>query len=191
MVVESKPSSSIPPETILNNASGLTPKASDSPKQEEPIECSRISSLRSDAKDDEASVMARFQILKWRGDNVSACNVEEKSLPHVVEADVTDLGFPCKIVGSQTVNKSFDVAVGSRVRHHNDHNSEKNIGLSADGRQHDAVEESSVYVSDDPTTKQPFRKFRMQNQPELRSGWFENTSSDWEHVLKEDFAWQK
>lgn len=156
----------MPPDTIMNNSSGLTPKANDSPKQKEPIECSRSSSLGSDGKDVEASVMARFQILKWRGDNVNTCNAEEKSLPHALQADVTDLGFPCKIIGSQTLNKSFDVAVGSHVRHHNDHNSEKNIGLSLDGRQHDAVKESSVYFSHDPTTKQPFRKIRMHNQPE-------------------------
>ncbi|KAL8095619.1 uncharacterized protein LOC141688931 isoform X2 [Apium graveolens] len=190
LVVESKPSCIVPPNTILNGASGLTPKANDSPKQKEQIECSRISSL-SDAKDFEASVMARFQILKWRGDNVNACNAEEKSLPHIVHADVTDLAFPCKIVGSQTVNKTFDVAVGSRVRRHNDHNSEKKIGLSTDCCQHDAVEESSAYVSDDPTSKQPFRKIRMHNQPESGLGWYENTSSDWQHAQKEDSAWQK
>ncbi|KAK1366379.1 hypothetical protein POM88_041940 [Heracleum sosnowskyi] len=190
LVVESIPSSRVPPDTILNNASGLMPNANDSPKQRAPVDCS-LSSLRSNAKDVEASVMARFKILKWRDDKVNTCNVEDKSLPHVVQADGTDIGFPCKIVESHTGNKSFDVAVGSRVRHHNDRKSEKNLGLSRDGRQHDAVEESNVYVSDDPTTIQPYIKFRPHNEPDPRSGWYVNTSSDWEQVLKDDFAWQK
>ncbi|XP_017258863.1 uncharacterized protein LOC108227963 [Daucus carota subsp. sativus] len=145
-VIDKIPSSGEPPDRIPNITNGSTPKANDSPKQKEPIQ-HNISSPRSDAKDVEASVMARFQILKRRGDNINTCNVEEKSLPYV-----TNSGFPCKIVGSQTGSKSFDVAVGSRIVHRNDHNSEKNLGSSQAGCQHEPVEGSAAYVTDNLTT---------------------------------------
>lgn len=121
MAVDKIPSSNAPPGPILHIATRSTPEANDSPKQKVPVQSICISSPRSDAKDVEASAMARFQILNCRGDNINTSNVEEKCLPDVLQADATDSGSLCKSFGRQSGRKSFDVAVGSRVRHHNDH----------------------------------------------------------------------
>ncbi|KAL8127667.1 uncharacterized protein LOC141721522 [Apium graveolens] len=129
---------------------------------------------------EEDSVMARLQILKCRGDNINTSDVEEKSLPDVVQPEGTDVGVPWQIVGSQTGNKSFDVAVGSRVHSHSDHGNAKNVVSSPYDSKHETVKEFSVYASDDTTTIQSRRNISMHNELASGSGWHKNTPSDWD-----------
>ncbi|KAL1822335.1 hypothetical protein ACET3Z_009113 [Daucus carota] len=91
VVLKKIPSTNVCNDPPLDVASGSTPEANDILKQKASVPC--IPSTKSDVKDDEASVMARFQILKCRDDNINnTSNLEVKSLPDVVQPVDTDVG---------------------------------------------------------------------------------------------------
>lgn len=163
------------------------PRANDSASPKKSVQYSCISSPRSHVDDAEASVMARFLILKSREDNTESCNVEEKQLP-----DFDDVGFSGK--RNQNGNKSFDVTVGSWLQHRGGQSKEDKGVSFVDDPQLESVKEVHLSGTDDPTV-QPYINSRLRNQIASigvsASGWYDNSSSDWEHVLKDDFAWQK
>lgn len=191
MAVEKLPSSNVSPDLSITHA--LTPEANDSPRQKTSIQYSCISSPTSHVDDVEASVMARFQILKSRGNNTKTSNVEEKQLPEVVDDGFSGKRNNWQIVGNQNGNKSFDVTVGSRLQNRGGQNKEDKVGSYLDDPQHETIKELHAGVTDDPTI-QPYKNNRLRNQLASGSvsvsGWYDNSSSDWEHVLKDDFAWQ-
>lgn len=185
MAVEKLPSSIISPDLNVINTS--TPEPNDNPWQKASVQYSCISSPTSHVDDVEASVMARFHILKGRGDNSNAISVE-KQLPEVVEVGFSRKRNQWQNIGNQFQNKTFDVVVGSRLQHHIGHNNEDKAGSDLDDPQNETMKEVHLRVTDDRIIQPYNRNNSLQNQLASGSGCFDNNSSDWEHVLKDDFA---
>lgn len=129
--------------------------------------------------DVEASVLARFHILKSRGiDDLDSNKMESELLP-----DVGDLGFAGSIeqilISKDTAEDAIPgVNMESLSQHQVDNH----------GREHLVVKDFHPCVVLDSTTQSPDSSSRLENQ--LAAGWYDNCSSDWEHVLKEEFSGQ-
>uniref|UniRef100_A0A5B6ZGU9 Uncharacterized protein n=1 Tax=Davidia involucrata TaxID=16924 RepID=A0A5B6ZGU9_DAVIN len=161
--VEKLPISEVSPEPNITRK--LTPESKDSPIPNASTQDSPVSSTTSHVDDVEASVMARFRILKCRGDNSNSMNMEGQQLPGVVD----DAAFAGKrncwpSIGYQSEGRILDVELEPFIQRHH-----------------------RVCVMDDPVTRS-CRNNRLGNQ--LPSGWRDSSSSDWEHVLKDEFPWQ-
>lgn len=169
----------------------LIPEANDSLLPKTSINSAATSKSNAHV-DVEASVMARFQILKCRGNNSNIINVEEQELPDVDDAVFSGKGNDWPIIRDEIENKSFDVAVGPRFKNRAGNGGvvdEFGSYVDDEPEEDESEKEFHVFVTDDPVV-QPCRN----NGPphsQLSSGWYYNSALDWEHVLKDDFALHK
>ncbi|XVE58253.1 hypothetical protein DITRI_Ditri04bG0155500 [Diplodiscus trichospermus] len=126
--------------------------------------------------DVEASVMARFHILKSRGINdLDSSEMEEKLLPEVV-----DLGFAGKRKQISTdKDTTEDGNSGVNPELVSQHQVAKQAGL--------VVKDFHLCVEDNCTIKSP-GSTRLGNQ--LSAGRYDSCYSEWEHVLKEELSGQ-
>ncbi|KAK9292627.1 hypothetical protein L1049_020602 [Liquidambar formosana] len=160
----------------LNKDDKLAPQAKDSPIPDISVQDSPISSKTSHVDDVNDSVMARFHILKCRVDNSRSMDMDEQQLPEVV-----DLGFIGKkncspIISDVSWDGSLDMTMEDDLQHHTPNCTEDKL----------TVKESRLSVRDD-TVIQSCATDRLGNQ--LPAGYFDNSSSDWEHVLKDELGW--
>ncbi|XWS61435.1 hypothetical protein CRYUN_Cryun07bG0125300 [Craigia yunnanensis] len=128
--------------------------------------------------DVEASVMARFRILKSRGiDDLDSSEMERKLLPEVV-----DLGFAGKReqipIDKDTTEDGISDANLELVSQHQvaNHAGEQLV-----------VKDFHLCVQHDCTIQSP-GSTGLGNQ--LSAGWYDSCFSDWEHVLKEELSVQ-
>lgn len=138
----------------------------------------------------EASVMARFHILKARGiDDMDSSEMETKLLPKVV-----DIGFSGKRKQKPIEDPSEDVISGISSRLVSQHK----VGNPPGEKLVDIVKEK---LSGQNNTKwgtntmlenscmiQSPGSIGLGNQ--FSAGWYDVCSSDWEHVLKEELSGQ-
>ncbi|XVE64507.1 hypothetical protein DITRI_Ditri07aG0106100 [Diplodiscus trichospermus] len=127
--------------------------------------------------DVEASVMTRFHILKRRGiDGVDSDEMEKKLLP-----DVVDLGFDGERkeipIDKKTAEDGISGVNLESVSQHQVVNHGEQL----------VVKDFHLSVVHDSAVNSP-GSTRLGNQ--LSAGWYDSCSSDWEHVLKEEFSGQ-
>ncbi|KAA8533520.1 hypothetical protein F0562_031046 [Nyssa sinensis] len=179
------PISGVSPDPDITHK--LTTEAKDSPIQYTSIQDSPISSTTSLVDDVEASTMARFHILKCRGDNSNSKNMERQQLPEVDDAAFAVKRKCWPFVGYQSEGGILDVELEPLMQHHGGNHSGENFGFYIDGSDYETVKDFRACVTDDPVT-QSCRNNRLENQ--LPSGCYDSSSSDWEHVLKDEFPLQ-
>ncbi|XP_059628920.1 uncharacterized protein LOC132271534 isoform X2 [Cornus florida] len=132
--------------------------------------------------DVEGSAMARFQILKCRGENSSSGIMEEEQLPKEVDTGFTVNITRWPFIGVESEGGRSDVGLGPQLKHHTGDVSET-FGPFVGSSDHETVKA----VTDDLVI-QSCRNSKQWNQ--LPSVWNDTASSDWEHVLKDEFAWK-
>ncbi|XWS48667.1 hypothetical protein CRYUN_Cryun13aG0095800 [Craigia yunnanensis] len=128
--------------------------------------------------DVEASVMARFHILKSRGIDDLDSNEVERKLP----SEVVDLGFAGKRkqipIDKDTAEDGIS---GVNLELGSQHQVANHAGEQL------VVKDFHLCVQHDCTIQSP-GSTRLGNQ--LVAGWYDSCSSDWEHVLKEELSGQ-
>ncbi|PIM99559.1 hypothetical protein CDL12_27942 [Handroanthus impetiginosus] len=140
--------------------SELAPKAHDSSILKPTLQ----NTTSGHADDIDTSVMARFNILKSREDNMKPINTEEDQEPELLDGVHAD-------------------SIMARL----------NILKSREGNSKSIMEEEQLETvhgefSDDPIIHS-FDNSRMNNQNNW--GWHDSSSSsEWEHVVKDDFSWK-
>ncbi|KAK3042832.1 hypothetical protein RJ639_001105 [Escallonia herrerae] len=193
MVKDKILSSNVDPDPNITHS--VTPESNDNQIPNIPVQNSPSTSSTSRVNDVEASVMARFQILKCRGDASDRVNVEKQHLTKAVDAAT-----------SSPVSED-QLAVGARLQCYagkgdcekkNKFDSElqwrtllgldKRDSYMVNMDEPETVKEFPVCGTDDSVIRPTYGNNRLPNQ--LPSGWYDNSSSDWEDVLKDDFAWQ-
>ncbi|KAA8540104.1 hypothetical protein F0562_026796 [Nyssa sinensis] len=112
--VEKLPSSDVSPNPNITHR--LTPEAKDSPIPDTSPLDSPISSTTS-RNDVEASVMARYQVLKFRGDSSNSANTEGQ-LPEVVDAAFEGKRNCWPFVGDQSEGGILYVELEPHLEHH-------------------------------------------------------------------------
>ncbi|MCD7461405.1 hypothetical protein HAX54_046050 [Datura stramonium] len=169
------------------------------------------------ANDAENSIKARFNILRQRGDNLNSSFMEEKKDPHMVGNDAEDsimarlnvlthrgdnLNSPFMEVkkdldvvaarsagmenlgllkGEVSEDLSANVVIEPYFYHHSVNASESTFGSYADG----SMKQFLLSVADDPVVHSS-RKAGLGNHHS--SGLYDNSSSDWEHVAKDEYV---
>ncbi|VVA11407.1 PREDICTED: LOC109707349 isoform [Prunus dulcis] len=152
----------------------IAPDTSDSLMPEFSIQDSPVSRATSQANDCEASVMSRLHILKSRVDNSSYMHREGKQLPEIGGLGNSGKRHPWPIISKRSEGGSSDIKEQPILRSFKADNSEGKL---------DTAKEFHLFVEDDPLT-QYFRIHKPANQ--LPAGGHDNSSSDWEHVMKEE-----
>ncbi|CAI9774216.1 unnamed protein product [Fraxinus pennsylvanica] len=135
----------------------------------------------------EASIMDRFRILKSRNDNSKLINIEDEQQPKMDDFEYTgkkNLG-PCTKDQSECENLNVDVKTHFPQR--TSSLSEGKFGSFVDVSGYESVKEFRRSVRNDPMVHS-LTNDMLRNQ--FSSGWYDNSTSDWEHILKDDFAWK-
>ncbi|CAI9767757.1 unnamed protein product [Fraxinus pennsylvanica] len=155
------------------------------------VDCEHIGSktpAHSNGDDVEACIMDIFCILKLRSDNSKLINIEDEQQPKRDDFEYTDnknLG-PCTVDQSKGENLNVDVKpyfllrIGSL--------NEGNFGSFVDACGYESGKELYVLVTIDPVVIHSLTNDMLINQ--FSSRWYDNSSSHWEHVLKDDFSWK-
>ncbi|KAL2556313.1 uncharacterized protein Fot_01052 [Forsythia ovata] len=142
--------------------------------------------VRGHADDIEASIKDRFSILKSRNDNLKLINIEDEQ-SEMVDFESTgkkNLG-PCTKVQLECQNLNVDVK--PYFPQQTCSLSEGKFGSFVDASGCESAKEFHLSVANDPVVHS-FTNDTLRNQ--FSSGWYDNSSSEWEHVLKDDFAWK-
>lgn len=142
------------------------------------IQQSPVSSSIIHGDDDvDTSVMARFLILKCRGENLNSMNEGSGQL----SAETDNHEFSGK-------NECLDSAMEHDLQYCNAANhTEDERGLGIHGSPRDAMKEVSARV---PGYGLVQSSASVRLGEHLQAGWYDSSSSEWEHVLKEEVAWQ-
>ncbi|XP_022736300.1 uncharacterized protein LOC111289481 isoform X2 [Durio zibethinus] len=162
----------------LNEVDKLATEVKDSSTPGLPSLNSPVPGTASRTDDVEASVMARFDILKNRGvDDLDSNEMESKLLPEVV-----DVGFAGKRK-QKPIDKDTaeDGISGVNLELVSQHQLANHAGEQL------VVKDFHLCVQPDCTIHPPGGT-RPGNQ--LSAGWYDSFSSDWEHVLKEELSGQ-
>lgn len=148
-----------------------------SPKPDISLQASSNCSTNNPTNKFEASVLARFRILKSRVDNCSPVSTEEQQSPEIVNLEYASERQHWPLIGHRSDFGSSDVQPEPTLQHH--------AADSTEGQLTDS--EFHMLVNDDPSVQS-----HRTNRPEdlLSMGWFDRMSSDWEHVKKEDLGFQ-
>ncbi|KAK4431246.1 hypothetical protein Salat_0886700 [Sesamum alatum] len=133
--------------------------------------------------DHAGSVMARFNILKSREDNSNMTRMEEEHRPQIVEGEKYVGPYGC----CQSEDETLNAALKPHFLHQTGGVSEGKFGSYVDGAGCESPTKFHFSVMGDPII-QSFKNSRMIDQN--TSGWRDSSSSDWEHVLKDDFSWK-
>ncbi|KAL0321632.1 UNVERIFIED_CONTAM: hypothetical protein Scaly_2459600 [Sesamum calycinum] len=134
-------------------------------------------------RDHTGSVMARFNILKSREDNSNLTRMEEEQRPQIVEGEKYLGPYGC----GQSEDETLNVALKPHFLHQTGRVSEGKFGSYVDAAGCESPTKFHLSVMGDPII-QSFKNSRMIDQN--TSGWRDSSSSDWEHVLKDDFSWK-
>ena len=181
-----------------------------SPKPDISLQASSNSSMNNPTNKFEASVLARFHILKSRADNCSPISTEGQQSPEIVNlgyATEREQYWPVIGLGSaiessnvqpEPISQHHDAdstegqLIGSEFHMHvNDdplvqpHRTHRDTADSTEGRL--TGSEFHMLINDDPVV-QSHRTNRPENS--LLTGWYDRVSSDWEHVGKEELGLQ-
>ncbi|KAL3630755.1 hypothetical protein CASFOL_023739 [Castilleja foliolosa] len=153
-------------------APGLGPKVYNGPIPKSKLQnVSICSTSRSAADSVEASVLARFNILKSREDNTEPVN------PEMDDGDCEGSNVMARL----NILRSRD-------------NNSKSISMEDEKQSmmmtdvYATLDEVHLSVPNDPIIHHPFKNNRMIDQNHL--GRRDSSCSDWEHVLKDDFPWK-
>ncbi|CAA2968188.1 Hypothetical predicted protein [Olea europaea subsp. europaea] len=142
--------------------------------------------VHSNGDDVEASIMDRFRILKSRNDNSKLINIEDEQ--HRKRDDFEHTGKknlgPCTDDQCENLNVDLKPYFSQRTGSL----SEEKIGSFVDACGYEPGKELHLPVANDPVVAHSLTNDTRRNQ--FSSGWYDNSSSDWEHVLKDDFAWK-
>lgn len=133
------------------------------------------------AKDAEDSVMARFNVLTHRGDNLNLLHMEVKKDSHMVTA-MEKLGLS---KGEVSEDQRANLVIEPYFYHHNVNVSEGNVGSYVDDYGNDSMKQFLLSVADDPVVHSNWKA--RQGNPHS-SALYDNSSSDWEHVAKDEFV---
>ncbi|KAE9451760.1 hypothetical protein C3L33_16314, partial [Rhododendron williamsianum] len=172
-VDEKEPSSKVSPD--WNITQKVTPEAKDNPMSDISIQDSSTSTITKSVDDVEASVMARLDILKCRGQSSNSEDAKGQRLTEVV-----DVGFAVKsnhfpFVGDRSEAGSLNLS--------DEFNLQNSCGNSKLDEFGPYISSSYMHSSDDRVIGSG-RKKRMGSR--IFSGWNDSSSSDWEHVLKDE-----
>ena len=173
--IEEPSSSSVSPD--LNKVDELAPEATEAKGTLIPdifVQNSPISTTSCHTDDVQASVMARFSILKRRDDNLSSTDFNRQEL-----SEFDHLGFAGErihrpIIRDRSEDGSMDVKLGPVLQHHTASSTEDKVILKEFHQRGDdlVIQSCPSNGLEDP----------------LPAGWYDSTSSDWEHVTKEELV---
>ncbi|KAI8008338.1 hypothetical protein LOK49_LG07G00097 [Camellia lanceoleosa] len=140
-------------------------------------------SLEVEVDDVRASTMARFDILKRRGQNSNSVNTERERLAQVVESEFAGKGNDWRLIGNRSDHGSLEVGDGAHLQYFSDISKLDKFG-SFGGSEHENVQEFRVFAMDDQVIQYGWNRLGS----ELPPGWVDSSSSDWEYVPKDEFA---
>ncbi|KAJ7959445.1 Peroxidase [Quillaja saponaria] len=143
----------------VHEVSKLVPEEQDCLNMHNVIEAPPVSGTKNKAEDFEASVMARFHVLKSRIDNSSSV-CSEGQLLDVVGFAGNKIDYPT--IRNRTDDESLNIEMDYMMMHNRSYSTEKEQGT------------------------QSCDTYRISYQLPT----YDSSSSDWEHVMKEDFAGQ-
>ncbi|KAF3948040.1 hypothetical protein CMV_025910 [Castanea mollissima] len=172
-VVEEPSSIDVIPDLI--NVDKLVHEATEvkgSPIPDVSTQNSPVSTLSCHTEDVESSVMARFHVLKHRIDNVNSMDVRRQEFPEVFHFGFAGESKHRPIIRDKSEDGSVDVTLAPVLQHHSANSSEGSLTVK------------EFYLCKDDPVIQPCQSNRLGDP--LPAGWFD-TTSDWEHVMKEDF----
>jgi hypothetical protein len=129
--------------------------------------------------DVEASIMARLDILKRRGQSSNSEDADREGLTEVVDVGFADKSNHFPFVGDQSEAESLNLCDEFHWQ-----NSGANSKIDEFGPY---ISSSHMHNSADQVIGSG-RKKRMGSP--IFSGWYDGSSSDWEHVLKDEFSGQ-
>ncbi|GAV73269.1 hypothetical protein CFOL_v3_16755, partial [Cephalotus follicularis] len=155
----------------------LEPEVRNDPSTDTSIWGSSVSNVACYADDVDASVMARFHILKCRAGKSSSVNVEGQALPKMVDVGLAGDIKKWPIIKEAADDTVLDINVKPVLQHHTANHAGENL----------TMKEFYLQVKEDPVI-QCSRSNGLGDQ--IGAGWYDSSSSDWEHVLKEDLAGQ-
>ncbi|XP_049394261.1 uncharacterized protein LOC125858509 [Solanum stenotomum] len=137
--------------------------------------------------DAEDSVMARFNVLTRRGENLNSPFMGVKKDLDMVAAGSADMENHGLINGEVSGDQRASVVIEPYFYHHSINSSEgyNSFGSYADGSGYDSMKQFLLSVADDPIVHSN-RKARLGNHHS--SGLYDNSSSDWEHVAKDEYV---
>ncbi|XP_015070018.1 uncharacterized protein LOC107014564 [Solanum pennellii] len=137
--------------------------------------------------DAEDSVMARFNVLTRRGDNLNSPFMEVKKDVDMIAAGSADMENHGLINGEVSNDERANVVIDPYFYHHSINSSEgyNSFGSYTDGSGYDSMKQFLLSVADDPIVHSN-RKARLGNHHS--SGLYDNSSSDWEHVAKDEYV---
>ncbi|XP_068315059.1 uncharacterized protein [Pyrus communis] len=152
--------------------SAVAPNTSDSLMPEINIHDSPRSSTTDRGNDCEDSVMSRLQILKSRIDN-SYMHSEGQQLPETGGLGYAGMRNPWPFISKRSEGEGSELKEQPILQSHEAGSSEGNMV---------AAKEFHLFVGGPPTDNQKI------NRPGnlLPAGWYDSSSSDWEHVMKEE-----
>ncbi|XP_057800763.1 uncharacterized protein LOC131016161 isoform X2 [Salvia miltiorrhiza] len=139
------------------------------------------------------SIMARFNILKSREESLKLVGADEEKPPQAISDEFAGEKYFQPLVRGQSEDEALDVEVGLQP------DFQYQAGSLARGGKFDSyferagyeppAEYSSGSIMNDAAIHVVKSGSRMVG--ENRSGWQDSSSSsEWEHVLKEDFSWK-
>ncbi|KAL7183474.1 hypothetical protein ACSBR2_025808 [Camellia fascicularis] len=141
-------------------------------------------SLEVEVDDVHASTMARFDILKRRGQNSNSVNTEQERLAQVVESKFAGKGNDWRLIGNRSDHGSLEVGDGAHLQYFSDISKLDKFGSFVGGSEHENVQESRVFAMDDQAIQYGWNRLGS----ELPPGWVDSSSSDWEYVPMDEFA---
>ncbi|PSS04510.1 Secreted beta-glucosidase adg3 precursor [Actinidia chinensis var. chinensis] len=138
--------------------------------------------------DVEASALAGFHILQCRDENSNSVSVEGRRLTEVAGTGFSDKGNHGPFIGDLSGGSSLDVNVEPYSQYSSGNNSKVDeCGSYTSPRDHETMKDFHICATDDQVI-QSCRKNGLGNR--FPSGWCDSSSSEWEHVLKDEFAYQ-
>lgn len=137
------------------------------------------------ANDAEDSVMARFNVLTHREDNLNSPFMEVKKDLDMVAAGSAGMENLGLLKGEVSEDQRANVVIEPYFYHHSVNASESKFGSYADGSGYDSMKQFLLSVTDDPVVHSS-RKAGLGNHHS--SGLYDNSSSDWEHVAKDEYV---
>ncbi|KAI3457925.1 hypothetical protein Pfo_014588 [Paulownia fortunei] len=133
------------------------------------------------------SIMARFNILKSREENSKSICIEEEQQSKMIDGEFAGEKYLGPCIRSQSEDETLNVALKPHFLHQTDSLGEGRFGSYVDGDGYESLNEFHLSVTNDPIIHS-FKNSWMINQN--NSGWHDSSTSDWEHVLKDDFSWK-
>lgn len=134
------------------------------------------------------SVIARFNILKSREENSKLISVDEEKPPQVVNDEFSGEKYFLPRISGQSEDEALDVALQPDFQCATGSLSGGKFNSYFERAGYESPIEYGISVANDPAIHLVKGGSRTIN--ENNSGWRDSSSSEWEHVLKEDFSWK-